>query len=115
MLIEQPHFVHPVDVELAGTLRGPLADPADASHRDYVADARGWLAQYLIGEYNRAAATHPGRYTGHDEPVIRDLTEAPYTDADGRNWAVPHEAGRVTYNVGFIGTLAVHENPDWTE
>jgi hypothetical protein len=95
VLIEQPHFVHPDDVALAGQMRtGPLADPADALHRDYVAEARGWLEQHLLGEYNRAVSSEPGRWVGHDAPQIRELTE-PYTDAEG------------------IGTLTVHENPEW--
>lgn len=114
MLIEQPHFVHPTDVALAGTARSPLADPSDATHPDYVAAARAWLEQYLIGEYNRAVREEPGRWTGHDAPQIRELTE-PYTDADGKVWQLPHEEAGTTYTVGWIGTLTVHQHPDWTE
>lgn len=114
MLIEQPHFVHPLDVALAGTLRGPEADPDDAVHPDYVANARAWLEQYLLGEYNRLVIEEPGRWTGHEPPIIRDLTE-PYTGADGRTWQLPHTEGATTYEVGWIGTLTVHQHPDWTE
>lgn len=112
MLIEQPHFVHPADVALSHAPRNP-AEPDGDRHPDYVANARSWLEQYLIGEYNRLSANEPGRWAGHDEPQIRDLDQ-PYTDADGRTWQLPYETFGVTYTVGWIGTLAVHENPDWT-
>lgn len=138
MLIEQPHFVHPVDVALSGTMRTPDADPGQAVHPDYVAIQRAWLGQYLIGEYNRlvaedtrdrargytalrnqgigdaeARAQLPPRWLGREEPQIRDLTD-PYTDANGRTWQLPHLEADVLYDVGWIGTLQVNENPDWT-
>lgn len=137
MLIEQPHFVHPTDVELSGKLRGLHADPFDAVHPDYVAIQRAWLEQYLIGEFNRlvaedtrdranaytalrnqgigdaeARAQLPPRWLGHEPVVIRDLTE-PYTDSEGRVWQLPYTEADVTYEVGWIGTLQVNENPDW--
>ena len=114
MLIEQPHFVHPNDVAVSGTLRGLHADPDDAVHPDYVAMARTWLEQHLIGEYHRLRAEHPGRFTGHEPPVIHDLDE-PYTDAHGRTWQLPHAEAGTVYDVGWVGTLQVEENPDWTD
>lgn len=136
MLIEQPHFVHPDDVALAGTLRAPLAD--NAVHPDYVAEARAWLEHYLIGEVNRlvhedqldrarrytelraagvtdaeARAQLPPRWIGHGEPIIRPLDE-PYTTADGTTWRLPHADSGVTYEVGWIGLLDVEENPGWS-
>lgn len=138
MLIEHPHFVHPDDVALAGAPRGPLADPVDATHPDYVAQARVWLEQHVVGEYHRliaedqasrrdryaglraqgltdaeAAAQLPPRWLGRGEPVIRPLDE-PYTDSGGATWQLPHTDGGVTYEVGWIGTLDVEENPDWS-
>lgn len=138
MRIEQPHFVHPDDVALSGTLRGPLSDPDGAVHPDYVAEARVWLGHFLLGEYNRlvaedqadrarryselraqglddstARAQLPPRWLGHDDPVIRPLDE-PYTTADGATWQLPHTEAGVTYEVGWIGFLDVEENPDWS-
>ncbi|MGZ3140814.1 hypothetical protein ACVDFE_02175 [Lentzea chajnantorensis] len=115
MLIEHPHFVHPADVELADKLRGPLADSEDARHLDYVALGREWLRQHLIGEYHRHVLADPGRWTGHDEPELVELTEQPLTDADGRDWALPYELDGVSYNVGWMGRLVLHQHPEWTE
>lgn len=138
MLIEHPHFVHPVDVEMSGTLRGPFAEPDNAVHPDYVAEARVWLEQHLVGEYNRLVAEdvrdRAGRYgqlrarglsdaearaqlvprwIGRGEPVVRALDE-PYTTADGRTWQLPYTEAGVTYEVGWIGTIEARENPDWS-
>ncbi|MGW4114806.1 hypothetical protein ACWEFJ_28360 [Actinosynnema sp. NPDC004786] len=136
MLIEHPHFVHPDDVDAAGTLRGPLADPEAAAHPDYVAEARAWLEHYLIGEYHRlvdednrdrreryaelraqgvpdaaARAQLPPRWLDRGEPVVRELDE-PYTTADGVTWQLPYRhVDGVVYEVGWIGTLEVHPNP----
>ena len=134
MRIVHPHFVHPDDVAASGTLRAPLADPQDAAHPDYVAQARAWLEQYLVGEYHRlvhedqldrgqrytelratgltdadARAQLPPRFTGRAEPVIHDLTE-PYTTSEGVTYRLPHTQDGVTYQVGWIGTLDIHEN-----
>lgn len=136
--IEQPHYVHPGDVALSGTLVDPSDEGEDARrHPDYVAQARDWLRQYLTGEFNRltfedlvdrreryqelraqgmghdaATAQIPPRYTGHGEPQIRELTE-PYVTADGVTHQLPYEAPDGTrYGVGWIGTLEVHEAGD---
>lgn len=127
--IRHEHYVHPSDVALAGTARGPLADPDDAVHDDYVDQARAWLGQYLIGEYNRmsaadtarrrdayTAARHTGAddttaraampapaYVGYRDPVITPITE-PHVTADG-----------TVYEVGWIGTLDVLEPADLDE
>lgn len=127
--IRHEHYVHPSDVALAGTARGPLADPDDALHPDYVALAQAWLVHYLIGEYNRMSAADTARrreayvaarnsgaddataraampapsYVGYRDPVITPIAE-PHVTADG-----------TVYEVGWIGTLDVLEPDDLDE